>query len=180
MKQYNRSVLAPVTAVLIFAASSSPASAAALDGASITTSGSTNTAGYTIKLHSDGSGAVAVTGRPEKAFTVDAALAEKFMSDAKAAREDPGTLQHCMKSASFGTTTTVTWHNYTSTDLQCPPLSSSVAMLAHDVQRIQQAAAVGAAPNRIRLPIEPHRVPVETPSAGAAAESPEPSMSPSP
>lgn len=180
MKQCNRSVFAPVTAVLMLAASLAQASAAGLDGATITTSPSTNTAGYTIKIHSDGRGVVAVTGRQEKAFTIDPALAQKFMNDAKAARANPGTPGHCMKSASFGTATTVAWHNYTSSDLQCPPFSAPVTMLAHDAQQIQQAAGVAGPVNRIRIPVEPRRVPDETPSPGTPVESPEPSMSPSP
>ena len=169
MKQTNRALIA--TAIAAFTVLAGVAVAAALpDGATIVNSGSTNTAGYVIKIRSDGQGSVAVENESERTFTIDPALAEKFLDDAEAAREDPGPMQHCMKSVSFGTTTTVRWHGYISHDLQCPPYSKAVAMLAHDVQAIQQAAGVGVPTHRIRLPIDHRMIP---PSAS-------PSMSPTP
>ena len=170
MKQYNRALKFIAVAGFAIATVVATASAAMLDGATILTTASTNTAGYAIKIHSDGRGSVAVQNQPERAFTVDPSLAQKFLDDAKAARANPGTPVHCMKSASFGTTTTVTWHNYTSHDLQCPPYSVAVALLAHDAQAIQQAAGMGGLVHRIRLPIDQRMVPATA----------SPSMSPTP
>lgn len=175
MKQHNRALTATAIACFAMLTTVIGASAAMLDGATIVTTASTNTAGYAVKIHSDGHGVVAVQNQQERAFTIDPSLAKKFLEDAKAARANPGTPGHCMKSASFGTATTVTWHNYTSIDLQCPPYSQAVAMLAHDVQAIQQAAGVGAPVHRIRLPIDQRRVP--TPASPAQ---PEPSVTVSP
>lgn len=140
------------------------------DGGTIDNSRSTNTAGYTIKVWSDGHAILIRQGSADKSFTIDASLAKQFLDQAKAARSSPGTPQHCMKSASFGTTTTVTWHGWTSPDLQCPPFSNAVSMLAVTVRTIQTAANVGPPTSRMPLPIEQRRFP-PTPDA---------SMTPSP
>lgn len=135
------------------------------DGAVITNSGSTNTAGYSIKVWSDGTGQVDLRGGGTRAISLDVDLVNKFFTDVKAARANPGTPGHCMKSASFGTTTVVLWHNYQSTDLQCPPFTSDVMALGADVRNIQAAANLASPPRRIRLPLEPRKIPMATPEA---------------
>ena len=138
--------------------------AAGKDGAVITNSGSTNTAGYTIKVWSDGSGEVSVRGGATREVKLDD-FAAKFFADVRAARRDPGTAGRCMKSASFGTTTTVQWHDYQSVDLQCPPFTTAVTALSADVRNIQAAANLAPPPNRIRVPLEPRKIPSATPEA---------------
>ena len=140
--------------------------APALDGGVISTSRSTNSQGFTIKVWADGHALLSRQGSPDKAVSLDASLAVKFLNDAKAARANPGEISHCMKSASFGTTTTVLWHEWQSPDLQCPPFSSSVGSLARETRAIQAAADVGMPMNAMPLPIEQRRV------------EPSPSMSP--
>ena len=72
-------------------------------------------------------------------------------------------MQHCMKSASFGTRTTVAWHDYTSFDLQCPPLSPSVARLGTDVGVVQASANLDTRIRRIPLPRDIRMIPTATP-----------------
>jgi len=141
------------------------AAAAQPDGAVIRNSGSTNTAAYTIKVWSDGRGEVAMgrMGGSGKPFTVDADVAKSFFTNVRAARQDPGSPGRCMKSASFGTTTTVHWHGWNSFDLQCPPWSPSVQALASDVRAIQAAANIDTGIHRIPLPREPRMIPSSAP-----------------
>ena len=143
------------------------AAAARADGAVIHNSGSTNTSGYSIKVWSDGRGELTMGRGPGwgtgRVFNVDPSVAQRFFSNVKAAREDPGTPGHCMKSASFGTTTTVQWHGWNSPDLQCPPFSSAVQAIAADVRDIQTAANIGSQLHRIPLPREPRMIPSAAP-----------------
>lgn len=128
------------------------------DGASIVNSGSTNTAGYTIDVWSDGSAAVAYQNRTaKKSFTISPALARQFFTDLKAARAGNPTAAHCMKSASFGTATHVRWHGWTSPDLDCPPNDKLTTALANDVGSIRSAGNVTGAPLRA-FPGGPPRV----------------------
>lgn len=134
------------------------------DGAVIRNSGSTNTPGYTIKVWSDGRGEVlGAAGGRGKAFTLDSAVAAAFFRDAQAGRADPGTPSHCMKSASFGTTTTVLWHGWRSPDLQCPPFTAAVQALAAEVNAVQSAAQISVGPRRVPLPREPRMIPGASP-----------------
>ena len=154
----------PALALALTAAVAAGASAAPVrDGAIITNSGSTNTAAYRIKLWSDGSASVQVQGRAARSYRADADATARFFTDVKAARSNPGTPQHCMKSASFGTVTTVAWHGYTSVDLQCPPFTPSVAKLAADVTAVQASANLGGAIRRIPLPRDVRMIPTATP-----------------
>lgn len=135
------------------------------DGAVITNSGSTNTAGYSIKVWSDGSGLIDLRGGGTRSIKLDVDLVAKFFADVKAARANPGSPGRCMKSASFGTTTSVLWHSYQSVDLQCPPFTMEVTALSADVRNIQAAANLANPLRRIRLPLEPRKIPSATPEA---------------
>ncbi|HTU70521.1 MAG TPA: hypothetical protein VMF11_09405 [Candidatus Baltobacteraceae bacterium] len=138
--------------------------AAPRDGAVIHNSGSTNTAGYTITVRSDGTGTKSIQRGPASPFTLAQDVSERFFADLKAARENPGVPTHCMKSASFGTTTVVQWHGWTSPDLQCPPFSASVGALANDVRAIQSAAGITTLMRgRIGLPPSLRKIPPATP-----------------
>lgn len=134
------------------------------DGAVIRNSGSTNTAGYLIKVWSDGQAQVTMRGsQVPRSFTIDGALASSFFTDVKAARANPGTPGHCMKSASFGTTTTVLWHGWLSSDLQCPPYTPAMQALLADVRAIEQAGNISSGPRRTRIPLEPRMIPSPAP-----------------
>ena len=134
------------------------------DGAVIRNSGSTNTAGYIIKVWSDGQAEVTMRGAlAPRSFTVNPSIAKSFFTDVKAARANPGTPGHCMKSASFGTVTTVLWHSWASSDLQCPPYTAPMQALLADVRAIEQAGNISSAPRRTRIPLEPRMIPSTAP-----------------
>jgi hypothetical protein len=152
-------------ALVLVLSSAAAVSAAVLDdGATISNSGSTNTLGYTIKVWTNGGAQITMsrTTAP-RPFTIDADLATRFFADVRAARANPGGGGHCMKSASFGTTTGVIWHNYNSVDLQCPPFSPAVAALAADVRLVEAAANIDTRLRRFPLPGGMRMIPTATP-----------------
>ena len=177
MKRTFASLLA--AAALLTAA----ALASGRDGATIHNSGSTNFSGYTITVWSDGTAryvhanrAGRQTEQPQHA-RIDSALVRKLLDDASAAKNGGATGNACMKSTSFGTTTVVQYHGWTSPDLECPG-DGFVIALGSDAKKIVAALHVqGQSTRRIpMLPNEPRRVPVER-SPGQASPTPEPSPS---
>jgi len=124
------------------------------DGATIVNSGSTNTAGYTVAVWSDGEASLSIRGGTTRTFAIPSE---------ESAREANAPAQFCMKSASFGTRTVVTWHGWTSPDLQCPPQEASTAALAQDVRRIVAASGLAGPPHRIGLPPSLRKIPQTTP-----------------
>ncbi len=132
------------------------------DGAVIVDSGSTNSMGYRIDVWSDGSAqsvlhsrGSAAHGSP-KAFSLSPSLATRFFADLKAARDGNALGTPCMKSASFGTSTHVTWHGWISPDLDCPAGNSLTAALVSDVNAIRSASGVQTMLLRHFLPGPPH------------------------
>lgn len=121
-----------------------------VDTAKIVNSGSTNTVGYTINVSSDGKASATLQNGSNtvKAFTVAADLTTRFFSDLAAARKAGLVTVPCMKSASFGTSTHVSWQGWTSPDLTCPPKDSVGDALIKDVEAIRQAAGIPASPLR--------------------------------
>lgn len=120
------------------------------ESAKIVNSGSTNTVGYTISVSSDGkASAIMQNGSSAaKAFTITTDLATRFFSDLAAARKAGTVTVPCMKSASFGSSTHVSWEGWTSPDLTCPPKDSVGEALIKDVEAIRQAAGIPASPLR--------------------------------
>lgn len=138
--------------------------ARARDGAIIHNTGSTNFAGYTIKLWSDGSASVVRSNRGGGSLgtpvsgSVPADVARKFFSDLKAAKASGNVAgRACMKSASFGSSTVVQYHGWTSPDLECPG-DGFVVALASETHAIAAALQVRATPvRRPLMPNEPRR-----------------------
>lgn len=133
-----------------------------LDGAHILNSGSTNTAAYEILVWSDGN-----TRTISKSATVNVRItpifARKFLNDAKKARAGTAAGEPCMKSASFGSRTTVTYHGWTSPDVSCPS-QDALAAIGADAAEIARLTSAGG-PRRITLPPnEPRRLPESTPT----------------
>ncbi|MBV8117170.1 MAG: hypothetical protein JOY69_00655 [Candidatus Eremiobacteraeota bacterium] len=130
----------------------SAGAAPARDGAAIVDSGSTNTSGYRIDIWSDGRATIRLQNRAGVAqgsarpFTVSAKVAARFFTDLKAARAANVAGAPCMKSASFGTTTHVSWHGWTSPDLDCPADSPLLSALVRDVNAIRAASGIGDLP----------------------------------
>ena len=120
---------------------------------SIADSGSTNAAGYTIDVWSDGTASVEYQNRTSTAasarsFTFSPSVALRFFADLKAARAGNAHAQPCMKSASFGTSTHVRWHGWLSPDLDCPPGDKLTSAILDDVNAIRAAGKVTAVPLR--------------------------------
>jgi hypothetical protein len=166
---------AAVICGLILACIAQVFASATQDGAVIRNTGSTNFSGYSIKVRSDGSTSAVHTNRigtpidaPQTGH-VDPRLAQTFLRDAQQARKNrlPAP-QHCMKSASFGTTTVVLYHGWTSPDLECPANDGFTVALAADAHKIAAALKLQGLPAahslQRMLPNEPRR-PEPTPSA---------------
>ena len=118
---------------------------AAQSSAVIKDSGSTNTFGYTILLQSGGS-ATYSTGNGLGSGKVDEALAQKLFNDLAAAGALSGLAAgQCAKSASFGTTTTISFDGQTSPDLQCAGDAKGLA-LYDDVKGVASALNVQNVP----------------------------------
>jgi len=97
----------------------SPMLASGPDDAVIVNSGSTNYSGYTVVIHPDFSAEIAVNGKTRQA-TIPEAQAKWLFAKLEAAMPlDSLTMRRCMKSASFGTTTTIAYHGNVTPDLSC-------------------------------------------------------------
>lgn len=145
------------------------------DGGIIRNSGSTNFSGYTVKVWADGTTWAVHSNRagtpvdtPQTA-NVDPRLAKRFLDDARQAKNNRVVSQSCMKSASFGSSTTVEYHGWTSPDLNCPG-GGYVVTLGADANKIVAALKLQGEPaHRIRLlPNEPRRAPSDQPSTQAS------------
>jgi hypothetical protein len=129
--------------------------AAPLDSAVIVDSGSTNSARYRIEVRSDGSASVSTGSSTPKPFTVPQATVERFFADLAAARKGNATTVACAKSASFGSTLRVTWQQWVSPDLTCPPKDALGAALVTDVRTLREVAGISAVPVRQGPEIQP-------------------------
>ena len=133
---------------------------ARLDGGHILNSGSTNAPAYEILVWSDGN-ARTISKEGARTVRIGTSLAQKFLSDVKKARAENAPGASCMKSASFGSRTTVAYHGWRSPDVSCPE-DGTLAALAGDVTAIARLTAP-AVTRRITLPPnEPRRVPEST------------------
>jgi hypothetical protein len=110
---------------------------------------------------------------------IPSTLALTFLHDAQQARMNRVISRPCMKSASFGTVTTVLYHGWASPDLECPG-DGFVVALGADAHKIAALLKMQGVPGR-RIPLmpnEPRRMPAQ-PQSGQPSPSPEPSTSPS-
>ncbi len=112
--------------------------------ATITQSGCTNTCGYNVALHNDGSAAAdimatthsLVTEQKYPAGTIDTKPLRKLLTAiGDVSRIPTGT---CPKPASFATTTKITYAGKTSGDLQCiqPPEPGGDQALLHESEQL--------------------------------------------
>lgn len=117
----------------------------------IINSGSTNTAGYRLRVNANGWTTLQQGDIPLRK-RVSSALVRRFFADLRAAGPlDAIPARVCMKSASFGTTMQIVYRAKTSPDLNCP---STARTLAQDAYALADAAGVSLfaaplkAPNR--------------------------------
>jgi hypothetical protein len=108
---------------------------------SVIDSGSTNRAGVTVRVDSEGNATVEQRGAEPQSARLDSQLCQQLLKDVKAA----GTLsalpeQHCPKSVSFGSSLFVEFNGDRSPDISCSPQEDPrSAALQKDANDILQA-----------------------------------------
>jgi hypothetical protein len=133
----------------------SPPATPGTDVARIERSPSTNTVGWSIAVGRDGKATV-VSGGGFRAVTLQQPLATKLYADLERAAflaELPS--GHCMKSASFGTTTIIAYRGQRTPDLQCA-LDAPGQALNADAEAIA-ASVLGQVPRAVRHTMPIHR-----------------------
>jgi hypothetical protein len=111
----------------------------ATDPAVIVNSGSTNLPGYSIAVDRSGEvkGAYSNGNELKQKHRVPASLVKQFYADLDAAQpleSQPHGV--CAKSASFGSTLTIEFHNQKTPDLSCPGDNAKLQSLGRDAQEI--------------------------------------------
>lgn len=174
--------IAALTIALTLGVAGACGAAGIRDGGVIRNSGSTNFLGYTVKVWSDGSTWAVHANRAGTPYGspvtghISATLAQRFLTDAQKARKNPQAAQHCMKSASFGTSTIVTYHGWTSSDLECPATGFAAALATDTHQIVALLKLQGVQVRRMpMLPNEPRRLPSDS-APTQATPTPEPSV----
>ena len=111
----------------------------------IVNSGSTNRAGYRLRVYADGTTALQQGDVPMKK-SVPIALVKQFFADLKAAGPlDQLISARCMKSASFGSTTHIGYLGKMSSDVSCPG-GPEMRKLQIDAGALADAAGVSMLP----------------------------------
>jgi hypothetical protein len=171
-RRFAGTTLTLLASLALLAATASPCRH--LDGAHIVNSSSTNARGWTIRVWSNGRADVGVTAHDgtlltrRQEFRVPTALVQQFFGDLARARESHAPRAFCMKSVSFGSSTVVVWHGWTSPDVTCPQHDPALLALEADAGAITRIANVAALPLRvIRVPVEPRRPPPAQPQTQA-------------
>jgi hypothetical protein len=121
-----------------------------LDAAVIENSGSTNTAGYRIAIRPDGEAAYSAGGAIERGTLPRATTHWLFAKLETAGPLDALAVRRCMKSASFGSSTTITWRGSGSPDLSCGG-DPTVAELNRTIGVIRTQLHVSPGPKTRRL-----------------------------
>jgi hypothetical protein len=106
------------------------------DAAVIVNSGSTNIQGYRIVVRPSGAATVVLDGVANRDQQLASATAAAFFKDLAAAMPLGNlVVEGCMKSASFGSRTTIEYKGQRSPDVSCP-MTGAGADLGRDVERI--------------------------------------------
>jgi hypothetical protein len=114
-------------------------------------SGSTNRAGYRLRVYATGWTALQQGDVPVKK-RVPAALIKRFFADLRAAGPlDRITVMRCMKSVSFGSSMQIGYRGKLSPDLSCPSSSSAARALAVDAGALADAAGVSILPRPLKM-----------------------------
>jgi hypothetical protein len=120
-----------------------PTSTTTGSGVLICKSASTNTQGYYILLQTTGAASITESGNTTSGTASSSATSQLFGDlNANTPVVDIKTYAPCTKSASFGTTTTVTYEGYTTGDISCPSGNASPApvdMIYSDVENVESS-----------------------------------------
>ena len=124
----------------------------AADEALIVNSGSTNSAGYRLRVYADGTTALQQADAAVRKH-VSPALVKRFFADLRAAGPlDKLPHGSCMKSVSFGSSTQVAYRGAMSPDLTCPSASPAERALAVDADALAAAGGVTMLLRPLRSP----------------------------
>ena len=116
----------------------------------IVDSGSTNRAGYRLRVYASGWTALQQGDMPIKK-RVPAPLVKRFFADLRAAGPlDRLTVMRCMKSVSFGSSMQIGYLGKLSPDLTCPSWSSAARALVADAGALADAAGVSILPRPLK------------------------------
>ena len=122
------------------------------DEALIVNSGSTNRAGYRLRVYADGTTALQQADAAVRK-QVPLGLVKRFFADLRAAGPlDKLPRAACMKSVSFGSSTQVAYRGKTSPDLTCPSASPAERALAVDADALAAAGGVTMLLRPLRSP----------------------------
>jgi hypothetical protein len=124
----------------------------AADEALIVNSGSTNSAGYRLRVYADGTLALQ-QGDAALRKHAPPALVKRFFADLRAAGAlDALPRAACMHSASFGSSTQIGYRGKMSPDLTCPSRSPAARALAVDADALAAAGGVTMLLRPLRSP----------------------------
>ena len=118
----------------------------------IVNSGSTNRAGYRLRVYDTGWTSLQQGDIPLRK-RVSLALVKRFFADLRAAGPlDELQVARCMKSMSFGSSTQIAYRGKTSPDVSCGGTSQAVRALEADAIALADAAGVSMLPRTVREP----------------------------
>jgi hypothetical protein len=116
----------------------------------IVNSGSTNRAGYRLRVYDTGWTALQQGDVPLRK-RVPLALVKRFFADLRAAGPlDELQTARCMKSMSFGSSTQIAYRGKISADISCGGTSEAVRALEADALALADAAGVSMLPRSVR------------------------------
>ena len=153
------------TAAPAAGASASPAARPTVppDAAVIVNSGSTNVVGYRIVVRPDRSASIAIGSGAAQGKTLSAAATQALFKDlAAAAPVDALEHEPCMKSVSFGSTTTIEYKGRRSPDLSCSS-GNKAERVSADIATIVGELGADAVPRMGGRSIHPLPEPSATP-----------------
>ena len=116
----------------------------------IVNSGSTNRAGYRLRVYDTGWTALQQGDVPLRK-RVSLALVKRFFADLRAAGPlDALPVARCMKSVSFGSSTEIAYRGKMSGDVSCGSTSAAARALEADALALADAAGVSMLPRSVR------------------------------
>lgn len=109
---------------------------------------------YRITVSPDGSASMVYGGSFPQEFTVPLDLARRLFEALAVSQSEGWTSEHCAKQAPFLATVRVRWHDWVSSDVECPPrnVTQSFIALNHAVAKILIEAGPPASVPRNQVP----------------------------
>lgn len=118
----------------------------------IVNSGSTNAEGFSLILAEDGEAKLKQGNSTSQKYLPQTVTTRLFADLRAAGALDALPQSRCMKSASFGTTTRISYRGKTSPDVSCPSPDPMLGRLETDVMSLLDAASISTIPRRRHVP----------------------------